>query len=345
LFFAHTAYWLVRNAEDFPDIFSPTFQERCERIARHVCLPKKNDPFLIGYTFTNVPILTDLDAESRGEPPWGSPTPPWGGPSQPDMPTWPRALRNKGPDAPCKKIFVSMMRERYPSIQDFNKVYKTKFLSFDSLLESENWSLLTKNDGIQDHEDNLAFLMRIYEQYYTVACNAVRQFDPNHLILGDPINANTPPPDDIVSLVARFTDVIAYQYFGDYDDQSAILDRWSRITGKPLFNTDSCFCVPNKEMPNPAGVVCSDQTIRAYRFLDFATRAFSRTDFIGWHWCGWVDAWEAWRKIRQHSGLQDPFGNYHHPMSETMASFGSQLYDYGLGKKEPFKYRIPQSRS
>ena len=339
LFFAHTAYWLVRSAEDYPDVFSAAYEKRCERIARRLCLPRKDDPFLIGYTFTNVPILTDRDADARGEPPMGSPTPPWGGPSQPDMPTWPRALRNRGPKEPCKKAFVDQMKERYPNIRSFNRTYKTRFSSFDTLLDSVDWSPVVKTAGIEDADDNHAFLNRIYERYYTVTCDAVQTFDPNHLIFGDPINANTPPPDDIVSMVASHADVIAYQYFGGYDDQSAILDQWARLTGKPLFNTDSCFCVPYEEMPAPAGVVCSDQETRARLFLDFASRAFSRPDFIGWHWCGWVDAWAAWRKVRQHSGLQDPFGRYHHPMPETMARFGSRLYDYARGKRKPVVYR------
>lgn len=330
LFFARTAYWIVRSPEYYPDVFSDEFKDRCEQVAQRLCLPKKDDPFLIGYTFTNVPILTDLDAEAHGMVPWGRP--------QPTMPTWPRALRNKGPEAPCKKVFVSIMREQYPTIQAFNSVYKTNFTSFDALLTSKNWSPNVKTSGIEDSNDNRSFLMRIYDRYYTVACEAVRKFDPNHLIFGDPINANTPPPDEIISLVAKHTDIISYQYYGAYDEYSQLLDRWSELTGMPLFNTDSNFAVPYKEMPNPVGPHCPDEETRARYFLDFATRAFSRPDFIGWHWCGWVDSWESWRKVQQHCGLQNPLGQYHHPMPEVMSKFGSQLYEYGLGKRAPKKY-------
>jgi len=141
LFFARTAYWIVRSAQDFPDVFSVEFEKRCERVARRLVLPKKDDPFLIGYTFTNVPILTDLDADAHGMVPWGGP--------QPTMPTWARALRNKVSTAPGKKVFVSLMQERYPDIQEFNHVYKTRFPSFDALLDSENWSPFVKSAGIE----------------------------------------------------------------------------------------------------------------------------------------------------------------------------------------------------
>jgi len=327
LFFVRTPYWIEPSAQNFSDVFSVDFEKRCERVARRLVLPKKDDPFLIGYTLTDCPILTDLDAAAHGQDPWGGPSP--------ETPTWPRVLRNMGPNAPGKKVFVSLARKLYPAIQEFNHVYKTSFSSFDELLNSENWSPVVKTVGVGDAHDNRAFLMRILERYYTVACAAIRKFDANHLIFGDIINAQTPPPDEVVSLIAGFTDLIAYQYYGGYAEQSHILDRWSKLTGKPLFHADSCFSVPYKEMPTPIGAVCPDQEIRARRFLDFATRAFSRPDFIGWNWCGWVDAWAAWKKERQHSGLQNPFGRYHHPMPETMARFGARIYEYGQRGKAP----------
>jgi hypothetical protein len=329
LFFIHTAYWQLPTAQAFPDVFSEEFEKHCRRVARRIVLPRKDDPFLIGYTFTNVPILTDRDADAHGQVKWGR--------SQPNMPTWPRALRNLGPNQPGKEVFVSLARERYPTIQDFNRVYKVEFASFEELLDAENWSSVEKSDGIDDANDNLAFLERIVDRYYTVACGAIRRHDTNHLIFGDPFCANNGVPDEIISLAASHADLTAYQYYTEYDEQSALMDRWSKLTGKPLFHTDSCFSVPYEEMPAPMGCVCPDQETRARRAVDFASRAFARPDFVGWHWCGWMDMWAAWKADRQHSGLQDPFGRYHHPMPETLARVGALLYEYGQGTKAPGK--------
>jgi hypothetical protein len=331
LYFLRTSYWIGPSVQDFADVYSTAFQVHCTRVAQRIVLPKKDDPFLLGYTLTDCPVLTDQDAGAHGHDTWGGPSP--------ESPTWPRVLRNLGPDAPGKKVFVSLVRKRYPTTQEFNRVYKTRIASFNELLDSPNWSSVRKAAGIADAADNHAFLMDILERYYTVACRAIRDCDPNHLIFGDIINAQTPPTDDVVSLIAGHMDLVAYQFYGGYDEQSPVLDRWSKLTGKPLFHADSTFCVPYAQMPAPIGAVCPDQVTRARRFSDFATRAFARPDFIGWNWCGWVDAWAAWKKVRQHSGLQDPFGRYHHPMPETMAQFGSQLYDYALGLKRPEKQR------
>ena len=327
LFFAPTAYWALRGVQGYPDVWSDAFGKRCTGIAERVCLPKVNDPFLIGYTFTNVPILTDRDAEPHGMVPWGAP--------QEQRPTWPRALRNRGAQTPGKLRYVDMMKAKYPSIAGFNKNYRTAFNSWDELLQAVEWSPYIKTEGIEDAEDNHAFMLEIYEQYYRVTTRAIKQADPNHLLFGDPLNANTGTTDDIVQLVARHTDMISYQYYGPYIEQEALLDHWSALTGLPIFNTDSNFTVVGENMPDPVGWICRDQQSRADYFLDFATRAFSRPDFIGWNWCGWVDAWKAWKPVQQHNGLQDPFGNYHHPMPEVMARFGSRLYDYALGKRKP----------
>jgi hypothetical protein len=324
LFFVRTAYWLARGPRDFPDVFSPAFVTRCERKAELVALPRKDDPYLMGYIYTNVPILTDVDAAAHGQVSYARP--------QKDMPTWPRVLRNLGRDAPGKKVFVSLMRERYKTIHDFNQVYGTGFSSFDDLSSSEKWSPFTKSAEIDDAKDNRVFLLKILEQYYSVANSAVRKFDPNHMIFGDTLNANIGAPDEVVATIARHTDLIAYQFYGEYDAHVALLDRWSKLTGKPFFHADAAFTVQSEEMPAPIGAVTPNQETRAERFQYFASQAFARPDFIGWHWCGWVEMWKGWKPDRQHPGLQDPFGNYRHPMPETMNEFGTHIYDYGLGK-------------
>jgi hypothetical protein len=324
LFFAPISYWMNPKISAFPDVFSAQFEKRCDNIARRLVLPKKDDPYLLGYTLTDSPVLTDVDAAEHGADPWGGPAP--------EAPTWPRVIRNLNSDSPGKKVYISLIKERYSTIKKFNKIYKTQFSSFADLEKAKEWSSFFKDSKIDDCKDNHAFLMMILKQYYLVANAAIRKYDTNHLILGDIINAQTPPPDDVISFVAEQNGVISYQFYGSYDEQSALLDRWSKLTGKPLFHADSSFSVGYKEMPNPIGAVCPDQNTRASKFLDFATRAFPRTDFLGWNWCGWMDAWPPWKAVRQHTGLQDPFGNYNHPMPETMSWFGSHLYDYGLGE-------------
>lgn len=327
LFFVKTPYWMKPTEDKFVDVFAPAFEQQCNRIVRRVITPRKSDPYLLGYTFTDCPILTDGDADGHGQVSYGR--------AQSDLPTWPRVLRNLGHVSQGKRVYVELMRGRYVNIEDFNSVYKTKFSSFDDLLGSENWSDVLKSDAVDDVVDNRTFLLKIMDQYYTVACAAIRRVDPNHLILGDILNAQTGTPDEVVSLVSKHTNLVAYQTYSQYDEHKALLDRWSRVSGKPLYHADTSFCVPYEQMPDPIGALCPDQESRAQRFYESASRSLSRPDVIGWNWCGWMDMWAAWKSDRQHTGLQDPFGRYHEPMPEVMADFGRQLYEYGLGNEVP----------
>ena len=331
LFFINTPYWKGPVARDFPDVFDTTFETRCDQIARRTVEPRKDDPFLIGYTLTDCPVLTDRDAAAHGQDTWGGPAP--------ESPTWPRVLRNMGPESPGKQAFVLLMKDRYPGINDFNRVYQTIFASWEGLAAANEWSPMKSSPEIDDADDNLAFLLNTLKRYYAVAYDAIRKYDTNHLIFGDIINAQTPPPDEVVSLMTGYSDLVAYQFYGGYDEQVTLLDKWSEMSGKPLFHADSSFSVPYKEMPNPIGKICHDTETRANSFLDFATRAFARKDFVGWNWCGWMDSWEKWKKNRQHTGLQDPFGNYHLPMPDAMSWFGSRLYSFGRNK---YLKKIPE---
>ena len=321
LYFVRTPYWTQPTEDKFADVFSADFETRCKNVCKRAVTPRRDDPFLLGYTFTDCPILTDRDANAHGQVSWGG--------AQSNLPTWPRVLRNLGPESPGKKAFVNLVAGQYPGIADFNRAYKTSFGSFDALLAAHQWSSVLRSDAVDDAIDNHTFLIKIMDRYYSVACATVCRSDPNHLIFGDILNAQTAPPDEIVSLVASHTDLTAYQFYDDYDAHSQILDRWSKLTGKPLYHADSCFSVAYEEMPSPIGAVCPDQETRARRFFDTASRSLSRPDVIGYNWCGWMDMWAAWRNERQHSGLQDPFGRYHDPMPETMARFGAQLYQHG----------------
>ena len=87
----------------------------------------------------------------------------------------------------------------------------------------------------------LAFLEIIVEEYYRVATAVIRRYGPNHL------------PDGIIALAGKYMDVAFYQFYGPYEEQRGLMDRFSKLTRKPLFNGDSCYSVPEANMPNPYG--------------------------------------------------------------------------------------------
>jgi hypothetical protein len=165
----------------------------------------------------------------------------------------------------------------------------------------------------------------VLDRYYGTMISVIRRHDPNHLIFGDKLNGETDTPDFAAACAARHADVIFYQWYAHYGEQKSRLDRWSELTGKPLLNGDGAFSSPNEMMPHPLGPRSATQAGRAEWTFDAVTQAFARPDFIGWHLCGWMDSWKTMpgKEVRQHSGLQDPFGRRY----DAMVSVSKRIAD------------------
>jgi hypothetical protein len=318
--FVDICHWQTPDEFDFLDVFAPEFEQHCDRLAAQDAAPRRDDPYLIGYSFTDCPVLTDLDAAERGVCVYGD--------ARQALPTWPRVLRNLSAAAPGKQAYVGLVEEHHGGdIEHFNAAYDAEFESFDALAAATNWRPDVDPGNDAELRDNAAFLERVVERYYEVTTAAIRRHDPNHLILGDKLNGNTGVPDAIVSIVGSHVDVLFYQWYSHYDEQQTVLDRWRDLTGKPLFNGDSSFSVPDENMPVPLGPHCADQEQRAQAFTQYATSAFARPDFVGWNWCGWMDSWEVSQPGRQHSGVQTAFGEHYEPLRSAMAEFSAGMYD------------------
>jgi hypothetical protein len=78
------------------------------------------------------------------------------------------------------------MRTQYrDDIAGFNKTYGAGFGSFGGLLNARDWRPQVDAANRAEIRDNREFLLKIVEQYYSVAVGAIRKFDRNHMIVGD----------------------------------------------------------------------------------------------------------------------------------------------------------------
>jgi hypothetical protein len=62
-------------------------------------------------------------------------------------------------------------------------------------------------------EEHDAKLFEVATQYYKTVTEAIRRYDPNHLILGDRYNGNKGIPEVVLRAMAPFVDVLSVQYF------------------------------------------------------------------------------------------------------------------------------------
>ncbi len=312
--------------ENFLDVFSPEFAQHCDQLAKQIAAPVANDPFLIGYSMTDCPLFTEEDCRERPDV--------IGGAARNARIGWPRRLRNLDGKAPGKQAYVRIMQDLYKGrIEDFNLTYGTRFESFDALAAAENWRPATDLSNSDETRDNIEFLKAVVTRYYQTAKDAIRRYDPNHLFVGDKINANTDSLDTVLPVTSRFTDIVLYQMYARYDIQKPGLDRWSKAVDKPFINGDSAFTMITDTMPRPYGPVADNLDKRAEWTADFFRSAFARPEFVGWHYCGLIDATNRIerKKTRQHSGLLTETGAPYATLEQVLKSCVSELYSIAAG--------------
>jgi hypothetical protein len=111
--------------------------------------------------------------------------------------------------------------------------------------------------------------------------------------------------------------------------QKPALDRWCRTVDKPVVNGDSSFTMITDTMPRPYGPVADSIEQRAEWTAEFFHEAFARPEFVGWHYCGLIDAPNliARKKARQHSGLIDGYGEPYPELERTVRACADAMYD------------------
>jgi hypothetical protein len=120
-----------------------------------------------------------------------------------------------------------------------------------------------------ESEQGRAEVRRASERYYRVTHDAVRRYDPHHLILGDRYEGMARVADEVLLSAAPYVDVMSFQYFAAGDRMVPDFARWHELTGRPVLLADAC----------PPG---RDQS--AYGPLMRALRELPSC--IGWHVCG-----------------------------------------------------------
>ncbi|MEM1295011.1 MAG: hypothetical protein AAGH89_06570 [Verrucomicrobiota bacterium] len=323
--FVETPHWKGDIPdENFVDIFSQEFAIHCDKLAKQFAAPLKDDPYLLGYSMTDCTMFTEEDLRER--------TDVIGGARRASRIGWPRRLRNLGAEAPGKQAYVKTVKDLYRGrIDAFNVTYGTSFESFDALASAENWRPHTELSNANETRDNVVFVQACVAKYYETARGAIRRYDPNHLFMGDKINANTDSVDTVFSVTSKYTDVLMYQMYARYEVQAPGLDRWTRIADMPMINGDSAFTMITDTMPRPYGPVADNLRQRVEWTDEFFRSAFARPEFVGWHYCGLVNATNliARKQARQHSGLVDIYGRPYPELKKAIAKCASELYEIG----------------
>lgn len=300
----NTGWWT-----GFPDVFDNSFEIVCDEIAResieknlfppypypeadqvggYMGWDRKNDPYLIGYFLEN-----ELN---------------WFG----DASFWEMKSYTLTDDFIAlpssfagKMQWVSFLKSKY-TLAELNDAYGTEFFSWDELLTLTSLPDDPQHPSIK--EDKGEFLQEISDRFFSVTTEAIRRYDPNHLILCARFASDV--PDEVLRSASRYCDVISINDY--YITQNLISDsifgeaeeRWMRfyqitkeeVGGRPFILSEFGIRAWDSGNPNSWGAgwwvdyqeeraEYFAQVVRKLLFLESAGEYF----VAGFHWFEWED--------------------------------------------------------
>jgi len=291
----------------FPDVFSARFRETADRIARERCAPLRDDPYLLGY-FTDNELRWGADwrsDQSLLEDYWSLPPEAEGkraalrlvaeryGTIQRFNETWGTHyadFESLGAETHLRAVSDTMRRAQwtllrktvlrtfsreailghlrriYPSLDTFNERWGTRYASYEDVLNETTESPQAEELGaLQSH-----FLRTVAAEYFRVCAEAIRRYDPNHLILGCRFAGYAPP--EVVQSMGDAVDVVSYNNY-DFLPPVEKLRQIHEWTGKPILLTEFSFKAMDSGLPNTrgAGKPVATQQERAEHFDQYVT--------------------------------------------------------------------------
>lgn len=142
-----------------------------------------------------------------------------------------------------------------------------------------------------DAAEGHAELFDMATHWYQVTHDAIRRYDPHHLILGDRYEAKAPLPEPVWRAALPYVDVMSFQYFQQPDVVGDFLAAFSRASEKPVLLADHALRIEDKAGNERLDPVAYAQMLAKLRDIPAC---------IGYHLCGAY----LRNRVRRH-GLRD----------------------------------------
>lgn len=271
-----------RPCSAFPNVFHPHFTAYSQFVARRKCTLQKHDPWLFGYF---------IDNELA-----------WWGRGQTDTGIF-DAVMKKGSGHLAKLALRDFISERCGgNPAQLQRLWPGVCESFDDLL---TLSSLPADTPMQ-RSTKRDFLRLVAERYFKITTEAIRQIDPNHLILGARF-AGTRGADEVVWEVAgKYCDVVTFNYYPMVElDEEVVYTDWSsgrelandnftryyNYAQRPLLLTEWSFPALDAGLPclHGAGQRFQTQAERTKATKLFAQTMLALPYLLGYDYFMWVD--------------------------------------------------------
>lgn len=259
------------------DPFHPDFEIFARKRARDVCGPHRSNASFIGW-FT--------DNELRWAPDWRG---------HDELLT---LFLNEKAASPGREAAVNMLRNRYGSFREFKSIWQVAGGSWHELATMrvteppfirqrlyvegvEVDRLTTDARRARYFADCDAFAGALADRYFDVTVAAIKEADPNHLVLG--CRFAYVPQQSVIEAAGRHLDAISFNCYDD--DATPSIEAYAR-SGRPCLIGEFSFRGDDSGLPNTigAGPHVASQGERARSFDRYVSTGLKHPTLIGYHW-------------------------------------------------------------
>jgi hypothetical protein len=202
-----------------------------------------------------------------------------------------------------------------------------------------------------------AFMDALYERYERLVTHALRQADPDHLVLGERY------PDYYTArqaaIAGRYNDVLSAN-LGAWTDDGWVSPNWvasmARLSGRPVLVSEFYFAAEDNTSGNKnthatgSFPIVRTQRERAAAYAAQVSQMAAMPDVVGWHWFQYYDEPPAGRTDGEdyNMGLVD-VENRPYPIASAAgpanaAAVAAHAHAQSMAADASFEFRVPAAR-
>lgn len=179
------------------------------------------------------------------------------------------------------------------------------------------------------------FLRSVVRRYYQVTHDAIRRYDPNHLIFGDLVEGTDclpqgplEPPAAVFTEMNDYVDVLSINWYHPFGVIRETIERWRQTCDKPVFLGDSAFVTPNDLLSASEPLFdggweklrVPTERARGEAYAENIREMAQSGYVLGWGWCSFMQ-----NRVRRY-GLKDRFDEPYECV-KVMRDFNRDLYE------------------